>query len=35
MFDSPFVLDNLPEAIHHAGVVVLAWNWNLALNLPV
>ena len=31
----PFTRDNLPEAIEHARVVVLAGYWDTALELSV
>ena len=30
----PFVRNDLPETVHHAGVVILSGNGHFALNLP-
>lgn len=30
----PFVGNDLPETVHHAGVVILSRDGNFALNLP-
>ena len=32
--DLPFIANDLLEAVHHARVVILARDWDLALDLP-
>ena len=29
----PFICDDLAKAVHHAGIMILAWYWHSPLDL--